>query len=71
MTSEKVAGRRDRTAGLERLVALEHLDPHSVLGAHMEPGGVVVRALRPDAERAFLLVDGEQSGREMERVHPA
>ncbi len=63
--------RQDAADGLERLVALEHPDPHSVLGAHVEPEGVVVRAFRPDAERVALLIDGEERGRAMERVHPA
>ena len=65
------ADRQDAADGLERLVALEHLDPHSILGAHVEPDGVVVRAFRPDAERVALLIDGEESGRAMARVHPA
>ena len=63
--------RQDAADGLERLVALEHLDPHSILGAHVEPDGVVVRVFRPDAERVALLIDGEKSGRAMARVHPA
>ncbi len=57
--------------GLERLAALGHADPHSILGAHVEPGGVVVRAFRPDAERIALLIDGEEGVREMARVHPS
>src|SRR5437868_14198120 len=65
------ADRPDAADGLERLVALEHLDPHSLLGAHLEPDGVVVRVFRPDAERVTLLIDGEKNGRAMTRVHPA
>ena len=65
------ADRQDAADGLERLVALEHRDPHSILGAHVEPGGVVVRVFRPDAERVTLLIDGEEKGRAMARVHPA
>ncbi len=65
------AGPGDLAGGMERLAALEHLDPHSILGAHLEPDGVVVRAFRPDAERVALLIEGEESGREMARVHPA
>ena len=57
--------------GLERLVALDHPDPHSILGAHVEADGVAVRAFRPDAERITLLIEGEERGREMKRVHPA
>ncbi|MGW3499102.1 GlgB N-terminal domain-containing protein, partial [Streptomyces sp. NPDC001020] len=33
----------------ERLLAGTHHDPHAVLGAHLVPGGVVFRALRPSA----------------------
>src|SRR5260370_31901379 len=65
------ADRQDAADGLERLVALEHLDPHSILGAHVEPDGVMVRVFRPDAERVTLLIDGEKSGRALTRVHPA
>jgi len=42
---------------LERLIDLEHSDPHAILGAHPGPGGVSVRAYRPDASRVFLLID--------------
>ncbi len=56
-------------ADLSRLLALKHNDPHSILGAHPTAAGVMVRALRPDAERVVLLIeDGVQ--REMQR-HPA
>jgi 1,4-alpha-glucan branching enzyme len=55
---------------LERLLALNSPDPHSVLGAHHVPQGVAVRAFRPDAERVELLVEGE-GPREMTRVHAA
>ena len=34
---------------IERIVAGQHYDPHSVLGAHPGPGGVIIRALRPMA----------------------
>jgi 1,4-alpha-glucan branching enzyme len=34
---------------LESLIRREHSNPHAVLGPHPVPGGVVVRALRPDA----------------------
>ena len=71
MPEVAAAGRRDAADGLKRLVALEHLDPHSILGAHVELDGVVVRVFRPDAERVELLIEGEQGGREMTRVDPA
>lgn len=47
---------------LDRLAGGAHHDPHSILGAHMTGEGVVIRALRPFAERVEALVDGE--------VHP-
>ncbi|HUY26496.1 MAG TPA: hypothetical protein VMV27_03665 [Candidatus Binataceae bacterium] len=43
---------------LDRLLALEHPDPHSILGAHPAGDRVVVRAFRPGASRIYLLVDG-------------
>ncbi|HEY6394090.1 MAG TPA: 1,4-alpha-glucan branching protein GlgB, partial [Candidatus Binataceae bacterium] len=45
---------------IERLLALEHPDPHSVLGAHPMADGVLVRAYRPGAERIDLLIDGTE-----------
>ncbi|MDP3711937.1 MAG: 1,4-alpha-glucan branching protein GlgB [Mycobacteriales bacterium] len=44
---------------LERVAGGAHHDPHGVLGAHPVPGGVVVRALRPQAESVAVLL-GEQ-----------
>ncbi|MGH7865463.1 MAG: 1,4-alpha-glucan branching enzyme, partial [Candidatus Binataceae bacterium] len=41
-----------------RLLDLNHHDPHSILGAHPGPDGVVVRAYRPGAEGIALLLDG-------------
>ncbi len=41
-----------------RILAGEHHDPHSVLGAHPEKGGVRVRALKPYAKRVTLVADG-------------
>jgi 1,4-alpha-glucan branching enzyme len=55
---------------LERLLALNSPDPHSVLGAHPTPHGVILRAFRPEAERVEVLPEGE-SPREMSRMHPA
>jgi 1,4-alpha-glucan branching enzyme len=43
---------------LERLLALTHPDPHSILGAHAVAAGTVVRVFRPDAEEIDLVVDG-------------
>jgi 1,4-alpha-glucan branching enzyme len=55
---------------LERLLAINSPDPHSVLGAHPTPQGVIVRAFRPEAERVEVVVEGEPP-REMSRTHPA
>ena len=37
-----------------RLLARDHHDPHSVLGAHPHPDGVVIRALRPGASKVTV-----------------
>ncbi|MFI1923536.1 1,4-alpha-glucan branching enzyme [Streptomyces sp. NPDC020377] len=42
-------------ADRERLLHGSHHDPHSVLGAHPVPGGVVFRALRPYARSVTVL----------------
>jgi 1,4-alpha-glucan branching enzyme len=55
---------------VERLVRLEHANPHGVLGIH--PDGDVrytVRAWRPDATAVAAVVDGEEVP--LEQVHPA
>ena len=54
----------------DRLLALQHHDPHSILGAHVEGDSVVVRAFRPDASRIDLIVEGEPP-RPMTLVDPA
>ena len=42
---------------IDRLVAGQHHDPHSVLGAHPEPGeGVTIRALRPHATSIVVVL---------------
>ena len=44
---------------IERIVAGHHHDPHSVLGAHPGPRGVIIRALRPLAGSVtVVLPDG-------------
>ena len=46
---------------IERIVAGQHHDPHSVLGAHPGPEGVTIRALRPlAAEVTAVLADGSR-----------
>ncbi|MCX5166966.1 1,4-alpha-glucan branching enzyme [Streptomyces antibioticus] len=41
-----------------RLLAGAHHDPHSLLGAHPVPEGVLFRALRPFADSVAVVVDG-------------
>jgi 1,4-alpha-glucan branching enzyme len=55
---------------LELVVRREHADPHHVLGAHSEDGGVVVRVYRPEAEEVRVLVEGRDPV-ELEQRHPA
>ncbi|GGM35802.1 1,4-alpha-glucan branching enzyme GlgB [Longimycelium tulufanense] len=52
-----------------RLLAGAHHDPHSVLGAHAHPDGMVVRALRPHADAvAVVLPSGQRH--ELVQVDP-
>src|SRR6516162_3432795 len=51
---------------IERIAAGQHHDPHSVLGAHTGPDGVVIRALRPLAKSVTLVLDG---GRRLPMTH--
>ena len=53
---------------IERLVARDHHDPHSVLGAHPTRGGVVVRAFRPGADRIVVVPDSLEPVR-LRRLH--
>ncbi|MBW1895570.1 MAG: 1,4-alpha-glucan branching protein GlgB [Deltaproteobacteria bacterium] len=58
---------------VERLVRIEHPDPHSILGVHPHKiegqQGVVIRAFHPDAIEATMLTDGAESIL-MEKCHP-
>ena len=56
------------TEELRRLVHGEHSDPHRVLGGHVGPKGVVVRAYRPGATAMRVLVE-DQPPVPMRRVH--
>ncbi len=58
------------TTAVEKLVAGELWDPHSILGAHPGPKGTIVRAWRPEAQTVQCLVDGETVAK-LEKVHPA
>jgi 1,4-alpha-glucan branching enzyme len=54
---------------IARLLAGDHHDPHSILGAHPERSGVVVRALRPGAD-AMHVVPKRGAQLEMARLDP-
>jgi len=51
---------RPHTADLNRLLAGEHHDPHSILGAHEYSDHTVIRAYRPHAVEMAALVGGER-----------
>jgi 1,4-alpha-glucan branching enzyme len=44
---------------LDRLLAFEHHDPHSILGAHPDGNRVIVRVFRPDASSINLIISGD------------
>jgi 1,4-alpha-glucan branching enzyme len=56
------------TTDLDALVRREHPNPHSVLGAHPAPDGVVIRAYRPAACAITALVHGGERV-ELEQIH--
>ncbi|HTY26168.1 MAG TPA: 1,4-alpha-glucan branching protein GlgB [Desulfomonilaceae bacterium] len=49
---------------IQRILAVEHSDPHSVLGAHPATirgeHGLIVRAFHPDAKQAEIIIDNER-----------
>jgi 1,4-alpha-glucan branching enzyme len=51
---------------IERVVAGNHYDPHSILGAHPGPDGVIIRALRPLATSVTLVLE---DGRRIPMTH--
>ncbi len=55
---------------LKAFLSLKHDNPHSLLGAHFVPGGVVVRAFRPEAEKIEVLI-GNREPQSMNRIHEA
>ncbi len=65
-----------RTEDIERLVEARHWDPFSVLGPHVVSlrtgNAVVIRAILPDAARAFVQIreGGGERLAEMRRIHP-
>jgi 1,4-alpha-glucan branching enzyme len=60
-----MVGQRDQAGvslgEIDRVVAGTHHDPHSILGAHPGPGGVLIRLLRPLARAVtIVLPDGRR-----------
>jgi 1,4-alpha-glucan branching enzyme len=51
---------------IERVVAGNHHDPHSILGAHSGPDGVIIRALRPLATSVTVVLE---DGRRIPMTH--
>src|SRR5712672_3223089 len=51
---------------IERIAAGQYYDPHSVLGAHPGPDGVIIRALRPLATSVTAVLD---DGRRLPMEH--
>jgi 1,4-alpha-glucan branching enzyme len=56
------------TTELDRIVALEHDDPHRLLGPHIEDGKLVVRAFCPGVKTLALVVEA-QPPKAMVQVH--
>ncbi|MBO0803540.1 MAG: 1,4-alpha-glucan branching protein GlgB [Nocardiopsaceae bacterium] len=55
------AGTRVSLGEIERIVAGQHHDPHSVLGAHPGPDGLTIRVLRPLASSVTVVMpDGSR-----------
>ncbi len=42
---------------IDRILALEHSDPHTFLGVHRADGAMVVRAYRPNADAITIVLD--------------
>jgi 1,4-alpha-glucan branching enzyme len=59
-----------RDSMLEALAEARHADPFSVLGPHLGPAGVAIRACIPPAERAAITRPGSPPV-DMTRRHPA
>ena len=55
---------------LKSFLALKHGDPHAILGAHHLNGGIVIRALRPDAEKVEVVI-GRKKPLPMTLTHDA
>jgi 1,4-alpha-glucan branching enzyme len=56
-------------AELDQLIAGNHAQPHSILGAHPAgPGKTVIRTLRPEADAVSVVLGGKRTP--LEQLHP-
>jgi 1,4-alpha-glucan branching enzyme len=60
-TADSAGFSRVNGAALNRLLENRHHDPHSILGAHPGPDGLVVRAMHHDATSAEVILDDATS----------
>ncbi len=65
---QKPTDRSHADAEVARVVQLRHPEPHAVLGIHPDGDGVIIRALRPDAEKVIVLPD-EGGGAQVPMTH--
>ena len=49
-----------RDSSLQALTEARHADPFGVLGPHVEPNGVVIRAILPTAKQVTVLRNGSR-----------
>jgi 1,4-alpha-glucan branching enzyme len=55
---------------IARIVSVVHTEPHAVLGPHESPGGLTIRAFRPDALSIRVLPDdADRPPIELRKVH--
>jgi 1,4-alpha-glucan branching enzyme len=54
---------------LDLIAAVDHPDPHSVLGPHEEDGALTIRVFRPDARSVSVILDDGAAPRPMLQVH--
>lgn len=57
-------------AELKQVLNLKHRDPHSILGAHLLDGGVIIRAFKPRAEKVEVVI-GRKRPQPLAKTHPS
>ena len=62
-------GHPPSASDLDRILAANHADPHSVLGPHLENGTLVIRAFRPDAAAMWVRWSDGSEPQPMVRAH--